>query len=690
MTSDLLPGQSFPVGATVYPHGVNFCVFSKNCEMVELLLFDHPTNPTPSRVIQLNPQINRTFYYWHIFIRGLKAGQVYGYRVYGETVLERGIRFDGSKVLLDPYARAVITDCYDRQAACRSGDNCAQALRAVAVDFAAYNWHGDQKLHTPFARTLIYEMHVGGFTRHANSGLPPELQGTYAGLIEKIPYLKDLGVTAVELLPVQQFDSQDAPWPLTNYWGYSPLALFAPHSAYASRRDPLGAVDEFRDMVKALHKAKIEVILDVVFNHTAEDAETGPMLSLRGFENRAYYILEEDQSRYADFTGCGNTLNTNQSIVRRMIMDCLRYWVTDMHVDGFRFDLASVMARDEWGQPLRSPPILWEIESEPALAGTKIIAEAWDAAGLYQVGNFIGDRWAEWNGKFRDDVRRFVKGDRQSVKDLAARLTASSDVFLQNHRDPNRSINFITCHDGFTLNDVVSYNNKHNEGNGQQNQDGSDNNFSWNCGIEGPTTDPAVETLRTRQIKNLLTILLIAQGTPMLLMGDEVRRTQNGNNNAYCQNNDESWFDWQRLKHHGELLRFMRGLIRFTQTSSLFRENDVWHTSPNLQSPYITWHGTHLGQPDWGDDSHSLAFSLHHPKTGDHIHVILNAYWETLEFELPPLPARETWRRIVDTALPSPYDFCDPAEALIMDGSPYPVEARSSVILAARHTPINR
>lgn len=688
MNNDLLPGSSFPLGATVYPHGVNFCVFSKNCETVELLLFDYPTDPAPSRVIPLDRELNRTFYYWHVFVQGLKAGQVYGYRVFGESRFEVGMRFDGSKVLLDPYARAVVTDCYDRQAACRPGDNCAQALRGVVVDPSDYDWEGDQAIHIPFARSIIYEMHVAGFTRHANSSVDPARCGTYAGIIDKIPYLQELGITAVELLPVQQFDSQDGPWPLTNYWGYSPIALFAPHSAYASRHDPLGAVYEFRDMVKALHRAGIEVILDVVFNHTAENDEHGPTLSLRGFENRAYYMLDPaDRSRFANFTGCGNTLNGNQSIVRRMIMDCLRYWVLDMHVDGFRFDLASVLARDELGQPLRNPPILWEIESEPILAGTKIIAEAWDAGGLYQVGNFIGDRWAEWNGKFRDDVRRFVKGDRQTVKDLAARLTASGDVFVQNKRDPNRSINFVTCHDGFTLNDVVSYNSKHNEGNGQDNRDGSDSNFSWNCGIEGPTTDPAIEALRIRQIKNLLTILLIAQGTPMLLMGDEVRRTQNGNNNAYCQNNEESWFDWVKLEHNGKLLRFMRGLVDFTQASSLFREMDFWKFTPNTQSAYLTWHGTHLGQPDWGDDSHSLAFSLHHPQTGDHIHVILNAYWEPLSFELPPLPEGQVWLRIVDTSLPSPDDFCNPADAPVLNGEPYFAESRSSVLLLAQHIP---
>ena len=690
MQNDHLPGQSFPLGATVYPDGVNFCVFTKNCETVELLLFDEPTSPAPSQVIQLDPDVNRTFYYWHIFIRGLKAGQVYGYRVYGETQLKKGIRFDGAKVLLDPYARAVVTDCYSREAARRPGDNCAQALRGVVVDSHAYRWHGDRPLHTPYSQTLIYEMHVGGFTRHPNSGLPAELRGTYAGLIQKIPYLRDLGISAVELLPVQQFDAQDAPHNGINYWGYSPIALFAPHTAYSSRRDPLGAVDEFRDMVRALHQAGIEVIMDVVFNHTAEGNQDGPTFSMRGFENRAYYILEEDNSKYANFTGCGNTLNGNQSIVRRMIMDCLRYWVMEMHVDGFRFDLASSLARDEKGQPLSSPPILWEIESDPVLAGTKIIAEAWDAAGLYQVGTFVGHRWAEWNGKFRDDVRRFVKGDRQTVMTLANRLTASGDVFDPNRRDPNRSINFITCHDGFTLNDLVSYNTKHNEHNGEDNRDGNDTNLSWNSGVEGASDDPAIEALRERQIKNFLTILLLAQGTPMFLMGDEVRRSQNGNNNAYCHDSAMTWFDWQKLEQQGSLLHFLRGLISFTQQYSLFRQSSFWSATPNTLNAYITWHGTNVGEPDWGDDSHSLAFSLRYPPSGDHIHVMFNAYWEALDFELPPLPAGENWHRILDTALPTPDDFCEPAQAPRLDGTPYQVEARSSVLLIARRTRAGR
>ena len=683
MNPDVLPGKSFPLGATVYPHGVNFSVFSKNCDAVELLLFDRPDDTHPAQIIPLDPERNRTFYYWHVFVPGIGAAQLYAYRVRGPFEPETGLYFDGDKVLLDPYARAVVTEHYHRDAATGPGDNCARSLKGVVVDCGAYDWEGDVPLSLPYASTVIYELHVGGFTRHPDSGVTPEKRGTYAGLVEKIPYLQALGITAVELLPVQQFDAQDAPPSLTNYWGYSPIVFFAPHSAYASRRDPIAPVEEFRDMVKALHRAGIEVILDVVFNHTAEGDHTGPTLSFRGFENRAYYIPGETPDRYANYTGTGNTVNGNQSIVRRMIMDCLCYWVEEMHVDGFRFDLASVLARDEWGQPLKSPPILWEIESDPILAGTKIIAEAWDAMGLYQVGTFIGHRWAEWNGPFRDDVRRFIKGDTDTVRDLAARISASPDLYLQADREPNRSINFVTAHDGFTLNDLVSYNTKHNAANGENNRDGTNANHSWNCGVEGPSDDPAVEALRLRQIKNALTILLVSQGTPMFLMGDEVRRTQQGNNNAYSQDNEQSWFDWSAVERHADLLRFFRGLIDFTQTCAVFREERFWTVADGDEESHIVWHGVKLGHPDWGEHSHSLAFTLNHPESGDHLHVMLNAYWEPLTFELPQLPDNERWYRIVDTALSSPDDFREPEAASTIQGSSYQVAARASVVLLA-------
>ena len=686
MQTEVLPGQSYPLGATVFPKGVNFSLFSKNCTAVELLLFDDVNDARPSRVIRLDPQKNRTFYYWNVQVPGISAGQLYGYRVYGPYNPGLGDRFDGAKVLLDPYTRAVaVGSNYSRRAASRSGDNCAQAMKSVVVDARGYNWGEDKPLRLPFANTVIYEMHVGGFTRHPSSGVAPEKRGTFAGLVEKIPYLKSLGITAVEFLPIQQFDDQDAPEPLKNYWGYNPVAFFAPHAAYASRHDPLGAVDEFRDMVKALHRAGIEVILDVVFNHTGEGDENGPTLSFRGLENRAYYILQPNRVYYANYSGCGNTLKTNHSIVRRMILDCLRYWVASMHVDGFRFDLASVLSRDEAGLLLSSPPILWDIESDPILASTKIIAEAWDAAGLYQVGSFVGHRWAEWNGPFRDDVRRFIKGDANSVAPLAQRITGSRDLYPQSDREPNRSINFVTCHDGFTLNDLVSYNSKHNQANRQNNLDGSNFNLSWNCGVEGPTQEAEIEALRLRQIKNLFTILFVSQGTPMILMGDELRRSQQGNNNAYAQDNELSWFKWDNLQTHADLLRFVRQMIEFTQNCAVFREERFWE--PAGPQARITWHGVRLGKPDLGDQSHSLAFTLHDPGCGSRLHVMLNAYWEALDFELPVLLAGEAWRCIVNTALPSPQDFQPLEAASPVEQDHFTAQARSTVILMAATSP---
>src|SRR5262249_53219404 len=443
-------------------------------------LFDAPGASQAAHTIRLSPERNRTYHYWHVEVCGAGAGQVYGYRAYGPHSPEAGLRYDPSKLLLDPYARVVVnTENYQRSRATAPGDNTGWALRGVVVDLSAYAWGGDMPLRRASADPVIYEMHVGGFTRHPSSGVAPARRGTYAGLIEKIPYLRDLGVGAVELMPVQQFDPQAAPVN-TNYWGYQPLAWFAPHSAYGSRAEPLGPVNEFRDLVKALHRAGLEVILDVVFNHTAEGGEGGPTLSLRGLDNPTYYLLEpSNPAQYIDDTGCGHTVNGNETIVRRLILDCLRYWVEHMHVDGFRFDLASTLSRGEDGTPLRNPPLLLDIEADPVLAGTKMIAEAWDAAGLYQVANFAGDRWAVWNGRFRDKVRRFVRGDRDSTSALADGLVGSSRFFNRPGRDPLRSVNFITAHDGFTLNDLVSFDQKHNEANGEQNRDGANDNNSW-------------------------------------------------------------------------------------------------------------------------------------------------------------------------------------------------------------------
>src|SRR5579859_1466461 len=542
---DVSRGNSTPLGSTVVSGGVNFSIFSRSASSVELLFFDSEDDPRPARVITIDASTNRTDHYWHVFVPDLKPGQFYGYRVRGRFDPSAGMRFDPTKILLDPYGRGVVVPKnYSREAARRESDNGGTAMKNVVVDPSAYDWEGDAPLHRPASRTIIYEMHVRGFTRNPNSGVSEIKRGTYAGLVEKIPYLKQLGITAVELLPVFQFDGQDAPLGLVNYWGYAPVSFFAPHQGYSSRKDALGPVNEFRDMVKALHRAGIEIILDVVFTHTAEGNQDGPTLSFRGLENSAYYILEHDRSHYANYSGTGNTLNANHPVVRRMIVDSLRYWVEEMHVDGFRFDLASILARDSSGHLLSNPPVLWDIESDPSLVGTKIIAEAWDAAGLYQVGSFVGDSWKEWNGRFRDDVRSFFRGENGSVPHFADRLLGSHEIYRQKEREAEQSVNFVTCHDGFTLNDLVSYDHKHNEANGEDNRDGGCDNRSWNCGIEGPTNDPAIERLRNCQVKNFFTATLLPLGLPMFTMGDEVRRTQHGNNNAYCDDSTLNWFDW--------------------------------------------------------------------------------------------------------------------------------------------------
>ncbi|MGF1459372.1 MAG: glycogen debranching protein GlgX [Leptolyngbyaceae cyanobacterium] len=686
MALRITPGKSFPLGATVDSTGVNFCVYSQHATGIDLLLYSSPEAPYPECTIHLDPLYHRSFNYWHVHIKGLSAGQVYAYRATGPYLPDAGHRFDPAKVLLDPYGRAVVGQAnYDRQMASYPGENSPHALRNVVVDLSAYDWEGDAPLGIPYSRTVIYEMHVGGFTKNPNSGITPEKRGTFAGVIEKIPYLKSLGITAVELLPVHEFDERDAPLGLSNYWGYSTIGFFAPHRQYSACPDPIGPVDEFRDMVKALHKANIEVILDVVFNHTAEGDHRGPTLSFRGLDNQTYYILEEaDAAHYANYSGCGNTVKSDHTVVSRLILDSLRYWVSEMHVDGFRFDLASVMARDKMGQPQDDPPILWAIESDPVLASTKLIAEAWDAAGLYQVGSFIGDRFAEWNGPFRDDVRRFVKGDKNTVSTLASRILGSPDLFVDDpQRETNRSINFITCHDGFTMHDVVAYNSKHNEANSEKNRDGTDANFSWNCGVEGPTIKPAIQQLRIQQMKNLITILLIAQGTPMVLMGDESCRTQKGNNNAYCQNNALSWLDWERLESHKEIFRFTQRMIDLVQNLRLFQQTRwLQVTEEPVKAPHITWHGVELYEPDWADHSHSLAFTLHDPLVEEEMHVMLNAYWEPLSFRLPQPHAHSHWYRIINTAKLGSHDIVDGTTDAV-EGYRYQVDARSCVVLMA-------
>jgi len=677
-------GRSAPLGATVLPDGVNFSVFSRGASGVELLLFDREDDARPTRVIPIDPAANRTYHYWHVFLSGVRPGQTYGYRVHGGWDPANGMRFDPTKVLLDPYGRAVVVPKnYSRDAARLDTDNAATAMKSVVADVSAYDWEGDAPLQRPSSQTIIYEMHVRGFTRHPSSGVSEQTRGTYAGVIEKIPYLQQLGITAVELLPVFQFDAQDAPPGRVNYWGYAPISFFAPHQGYSSRQDPLAPVNEFRDMVKALHRAGIEVILDVVFNHTAEGDHRGPTLSFRGLDNPTYYILEEDRSRYANYSGTGNTLNANQPIVRRMILDSLRYWVEAMHVDGFRFDLASILERDESGHVMLSPPVLLDIESDPTLAGAKLIAEAWDAAGLYQVGSFIGDSWREWNGRFRDDVRSFFRGEEGLVERFADRLIGSPALYGHKQREPEESVNFVTCHDGFTLNDLVSYEGKHNEANGEDSRDGADDNRSWNCGVEGPTENPDIDRLRTRQVKNFFTVTMLSAGMPMMLMGDEVRRTQGGNNNAYCQDNETSWFDWTLLAKRADVHRFVTLLNARRVLRDVEPERQRVALNQLIRQADITWHGVRLHEPDWRHYSHSVAFTARFTKERVFFHVILNAYWEPLEFELSPVAngGRHPWRRWIDTFLDSPHDIVDWERAPSVPGHSYRAEPRSVVVL---------
>ena len=686
MSDGFEEGSSSPLGATPSPNGVNFSVFSRHATGVQLLLFDGIDDARPARVVRLDPSANRTYHYWHVFVPKVQPGQLYGYQVEGPFEPSRGMRFDSAKVLLDPYGRGVmVPGTYGRAAARLPGDNTGTAMKSVVVDVSVYDWEGDAPLRRPSSQTIVYEMHVGGFTRHPSSGLSEKTRGTFAGLIEKIPYLQRLNVTAVELLPVFQFDAQDSPPGRMNYWGYAPVSFFAPHGAYSSRRDPLGPVDEFRDMVKALHRAGLEVILDVVFNHTAEGDHRGPTLTFRGLDNPTYYMLEEDRARYADYSGTGNTLNANHPIVRRMILDSLRYWVDAMHVDGFRFDLASILERDESGKVMPNPPVLWDIESDPALAGTKLIAEAWDAAGLYQVGTFIGDRWKEWNGRFRDDVRSFFRGEDGSIERFVDRLIGSPSLFGHKQREPEESVNFVTCHDGFTLNDLVSYDRKHNEANGEDNRDGADDNRSWNCGVEGPTEDPAVDKLRTRQVKNFFTVTMLSAGMPMMLMGDEVRRTQGGNNNAYCQDNETSWFDWTLVTERAEVHRFVTLLNACRVLRDVEPERQRVPLNEVIRQADIAWHGVRLHEPDWRHSSHSVAFTARFTAERVLVHVFLNAYWEPLEFELPSVAngARDPWRRWIDTFRDSPHDIVEWERAPSVPGLSYRAEPRSVVVLFA-------
>lgn len=681
--SDCRPGRPAPLGATVTAGGVNFSVCSPDATGTVLALFDAPDAPAPAAELRLDPSRHRTGPYWHVEVPGLGHGQVYGWRVEGPRDPAAGLLFDRDKLLLDPCARAVTgQDRYERRAAAAPGDNTASALRAVVIDPALYDWRGDRPLPPPPGREVIYEVHVRGFTAHASSGLPDSLRGTYAGLAARAAWLRELGVTTVELMPVHEFDAQDAPAGLVNAWGYSPVAWSAPHAAYSSDRSPTGPVDEFRDMVRALHREGLRVIIDVVYNHTAEGGPDGPVLSWRGLDNRGWYLAGRDPAHYADYTGCGNTVNANHPVAMHVILESLRWWVRHLHVDGFRFDLASAHARDQDGAPLARPPLLLAIDTDPELAGARLVAEAWDAGGLYQVGDFPGRRFAVWNGRFRDDVRRFWRGDEGMIESLMARLVGSPDLLRDREARPSHTVNYAACHDGFCLRDLVSYSRKHNEANGEGNRDGSNDNHSWNCGAEGPTDDPLVAALRARQARNLLALTLLSHGTPMLLAGDEFGHTRRGNNNPWCQDNELNHLDWSPAAQDAGLLRFTRGLLKFTAGLRILQEDRFWSATSHERPGDISWHGVERGRPDWSPRSRALAFTLEHAG-GQAVHVMANAGRQALEFALPTARAGGPWRLVADTARPSPADFHEPGAEPVLATTSVRVSPHSLVVVAA-------
>jgi glycogen operon protein len=687
-------GSSHPLGATPDANGVNFSIFSQHATSVELLLFDNHDDLEPSQTITLDARTHKTFHFWHAYVRGLRPGTHYAFRVDGPQELAAGHRFRKNKVLIDPYARGNTSALWRRGDACGDSDNLHASMRSVVIDASDYDWEDDQPLHRPMSETVIYELHVGGFTKSPSSGVMSP--GTFDAVIEKIPYLKSLGVTAVELLPVCEFDRTEVSGinpitgqPLTNFWGYSTIGFFAPESDYCVTPEAGSHLNEFRDMVKALHRAGIEVILDMVFNHTSEGNHQGPTISFRGLDNSIYYhLVRGDRQYYMDYTGCGNTVNCNHPIAEKFILECLEFWVRDMHVDGFRFDEGSILSRGEDGVPMAYPPVVWNIELSEILADTKIIAEAWDAAGLYQIGYFPGYRWAEWNGRFRDDIRRFVRGDAGMVGAVASRIAGSADIYQASGHEPINSINFVTCHDGFTLYDLVAYNNKHNEGNGEDNRDGISDNLSWNCGAEGETEDKTVLALRRQQSKNFATLLFLSQGVPMMLGGDEILRTRHGNNNAYCQDNELSWHDWTLNEQNGEILRFFQQLIAFRLRHPGLHRRHFFSGEVNARGlADVSWHGCKLNGPGWDNpECRELAFTLGGQEEDADLHVMLNMDWRAKAFELPKLAGRR-WLRVLDTSLPTPDDIAEPGQEVPITGDTYDLNGRSAVVLISGALP---
>lgn len=685
-------GSRFPFGVTTDAEGTNFSIWGPQSTGAELLLFENAGSREPFQVVTLNPVENRTYPFWHVYVYGLPPGTLYAWRIDGpDDGQETGLRFDRKKALVDPRARAVSDLLWDRNRARMPGDNSDASMRGFVVHDDGYDWEGDQPLRRPPEQSIIYEMHVGGFTRHYTSGV--RHPGTFSGVIEKIPYLKSLGVTDIELMPILAFDEQAVPEAvaargLKNYWGYSPHSFFSPHPGYCVSAEKGTHVREFRDMVKALHRAGIGVILDVVLNHTAEGGADGPTINFKGLDNRGFYHLDPDNPGiYRDYTGCGNTVNGNFPIVTTFLMDCLEYWVREMHVDGFRFDLASVLVRGSDGEPLRYAPMPWSIELSQVLGNTRLIAEAWDAGGLYQVGGFPGYRWAEWNGRYRDVIRRFARGDPGLISEVATRLSGSSDLYEPEGRLPVNSINFITCHDGFTLRDLVSYNAKHNEGNGEDNRDGEDDNASWNCGLEGETDDPEIVKLRRQQVKNFMALLLLSHGVPMIRSGDEVLGTQRGNNNGYCQDNELSWFDWESKEENRDMLRFVTQMIAFRRRHpSLMRKTFLTGKPGGGRLPDVAWHGRRLNEPLWGDpDARVLAYTLGGlTEAEEDLHIMLNMSENPVDMEVPKI-AGLRWYRAVDTSQPSRTDILETAHQPLVQEGTYRMAARSVVVLEGRN-----
>ena len=684
-------GRPFPFGATLVPNGVNFSIYSSSAESCTLVLFDKG-ELTPRAEIPFPPEFKLGDVYSMIVFDLDPETLEYGYRMSGPWNPDAGERFDADKILMDPYARVI--GGRDVWGKVPNWENPYQHRSRLAFD--DFDWENDVPLQIPTEDLIVYEAHVRGFTRDPSSGV--HFPGTFAGLREKIPYLKELGVNCIELMPIYEFDEfEHAHVDETtqevshhNYWGYSTVGFFAPKAGYAATGALGMQVDELKTLVKALHGAGIEVLLDVVFNHTAEGDHRGPYISLRGIDNKTYYMLTPE-GYYFNFSGTGNTLNCNHPVVRDMVLDCLRYWASEYHIDGFRFDLASILGRAQDGTPLSNPPLLEALAHDPILAKCKLIAEAWDAGGLYQVGSFPAyNRWGEWNGKFRDVARRFLKGDEGTVAELATRLAGSPDMY--SGRGPTASINFITAHDGFTLADMVSYNDKHNEANGENNADGANDNNSWNGGAEGPTDDPEILALRARQIRNAAVLLLTAQGVPMLMAGDELGRTQHGNNNTYCHDTPLNWIDWTLAEKNADLLRFFSRLLHFRHAHPVLRNR--WHHSGydyvGSGLPDLSWHGLQAWRPDWSPASRSLAFMLdgQHARGGtvpdQTLYVAFNSGWESQNFELPGLPSGERWHVVANTSMPSPLDICEPGEEWPLDGASVLLGGRSAMILLAR------